>query len=129
MKKQPNKDKTISLKTAKKWAKEWRETESTYNKYNDCRAFNIPKSDLVNVLKENVASVRGYIGVAVFICPDTGEKIHQEKLMIVGVDKDGKDMISSKDGLTLDGKEEFIYDFSNPCPEKCDPSSPLNGPI
>jgi len=33
MKKQPNKDKTISLKTAKKWAKEWRETESTYNRY------------------------------------------------------------------------------------------------
>ena len=127
MEKKTNDKKSISLETAKKWAKEWRENESSYNKYNDCRAFNIPKSDLVNVLKENIASVRGYIGVAVFICPDTGEKIHMEKLMIVGVDEDGKDMISSKDGLTLDDKSELIYDFSDPCPNLCDPKSPLNG--
>ena len=43
----------------------------------------------MNVLKEDVASIRAYIGVAEFICPDTGEELYQEKLMIVGVDKDG----------------------------------------
>tara|TARA_B100000768_G_scaffold156438_1_gene154000 strand:- start:136 stop:531 length:396 start_codon:yes stop_codon:yes gene_type:complete len=121
-----NKKNTISLKVAKKWAKRWRKTESSYKNYQDCRAFNIPKADLVNVLKEDVASIRAYIGVAEFICPDTDEELYQEKLMIVGVDKDGKDMISSKDGVTLDEGSKEIYDFTRPCPDFCDLDSPLN---
>ncbi len=47
--------------------------------------------------------------------------------MVVGVDKDGKDMISSFDGKSLDEDGGEIFDFSEPCPESCDPNSPLNG--
>lgn len=49
--------------------------------------------------------------------------------MIVGVDKNNRDMISTVkavDGLG-DGDENDIYDFTDPCPNVCDPDSPLNG--
>ena len=121
----PNKKNTISLKIAKDWASRWRTMESSYNKYNDCRAFNIPLKDLQEAIDEGAASVRAYIGVEEMIIEK--ESVFIEKLMIVGVDKNGKDMISSKDGLTLDGDSGEIFDFSRPCPEECDPNSPLNG--
>lgn len=127
------KQNTVSLDTAKKWIKEWRDQESTYNKYNELKAFNIPLADLQEVLKEKgVASVRAYIGVAKFENHDTKppEVMYQEKLLIVGVDKNGKDMISDKKkpGMLGDGDEgDDIYDFVDPCPDMCDPDSPLNG--
>ncbi|RCS26296.1 hypothetical protein DUT90_11025 [Polaribacter sp. WD7] len=124
----PNPRNTISLKTAKKWAKEWRDDEASYNKYFECRAFNIPKKDLIEVLQEdNVASIRAYIGVEKLKVE--GEKVFIEKLMIVGVDKNGKDMLtlSSEDEDVLDPIGGSIYDFTDPCPDNCDNSSPLNG--
>jgi hypothetical protein len=129
----PNKRNTISLKIAKKWAKRWRKEEGTYNSHHDCRAFNIPKIDLQEVLAEDgVASVRAYLGIEVYVDPDTGENVSEEKLMIVGVNKNGKDMIKTvkgADGALIsdpDGDED-IYDFTRPCPSLCDPDSPLNG--
>ena len=47
--------------------------------------------------------------------------------MIFGVDKNGKDMISSKDGGILDLEGNFIYYFSRPCPIFCNPNRTLNG--
>ncbi|QTE24137.1 hypothetical protein [Polaribacter cellanae] len=124
----PNPRNTISLKTAKKWAKEWRDDEASYNKYFECRAFNIPKKDLIEVLQEEgVAGVRGYIGVEKLKVE--GENVFIEKLMIVGVDKNGKDMLklSSEDADVLDSEGGDIYDFTEPCPSACDDDSPLNG--
>ncbi|MGJ8743480.1 hypothetical protein [Polaribacter sp.] len=120
---------TITLKTAKKWAKRWRKKESNYNSYNKLNAFNIPKIDLIEVLQEDgVASIRAYLGVEKFVNKDTGEKIYQEKLMIVGVDVHGKDMLSvDRSGKALiAGNGSEIYDFTNPCPDSCDTESPLN---
>ena len=121
----PNEKNTISLKIAKDWTKRWRKMESTYNSHQDCRAFNIPLLDLQEVIAEGPTSVRAYIGVEKVIIE--GENVYIEKLMIVGVDENGKDMISSKDGEILDPESGFIYDFSRPCPSLCDPGSPLNG--
>jgi len=45
--------------------------------------------------------------------------------MFVGVDANGKDMISSKNGKDLDEKSGGIFDATNPCPDVCDDSSPL----
>ena len=124
----PNPENKISLKTAKKWAKEWRDDEASYNKYFECRAFNIPKIDLIEVLQEKgVESIRAYIGVEKTTNKKTGENSFEEKLMIVGVDGNGKDMISSSDGETLDAGSGGIFDFVRPCPDACDFSSPLNG--
>jgi hypothetical protein len=119
---------TISLKTAKKWAQNWRKLESSYNKYHECRAFNIPKIDLQEVLAEDgVASIRGYLGVKETTDPNTGKKKYEEKLMIVGVDKNGKDMLPKKSSELGDGDDDGIYDMTQPCPDYCDPDSPLNG--
>ena len=123
----PNPRNTISLKIAKEWAKEWRDDEASYNKYYECRAFNIPKKDLIEVLQEDgVEKIRAYIGVEKI--KNKGQQtIFKEKLMIVGVDKNNKDMISSSDGLTLDDAGGDIYDFTDGCPDMCDEDSPLNG--
>ncbi len=123
----PNPRNTISLATAKEWAKEWRDDQASYNKYYQCRAFNIPKKDLVEVLAEDgVESIRAYIGVEKIEVKGK-QTVFTEKLMIVGVNKLGKDMISSSDGLTLDDGKGSIFDFSDPCPDVCDGDSPLNG--
>jgi len=116
---------TISLKTAKKWAKRWRNKESSYNLHHECRAFNIPLVDLQEVIKEEgVTSVRAYIGVDKKVIE--GEVVFEEKLMIVGVDANGKDMISSSDGVSLNNDSNDIYDFTTPCPTVCDNDSPMN---
>jgi hypothetical protein len=115
---------TITLKTAKQWAKEWRDDQASYNKYFECRAFNIPLEDLKEVIAEGAVSVRGYLGVKK--TQEKGEEaVFEEKLMFVGVNADGQDMISSKNGEDLDFGE--IFDLTEPCPELCDPKSPLNG--
>jgi hypothetical protein len=119
---------TITLKTAKKWAKRWRKLESNYNKYHKLNAFNIPKIDLTEVLEEvEVKSVRAYLGVEKFVNKDTGEKVYKEKLMIVGVNAEGKDMITNLKQGVLGAETGNIYDFTEACPDLCDETSPLNG--
>lgn len=120
----PNPTNTIDLETAKEWTERWRSMESTYNAHQDCRAFNIPLKDLKEVIAEGPASVRGYIGVERKNVEN--EIVYEEKLILVGVDENGKDMISSTDGKNLDIDSGKIYDFSRPCPNDCDSSSPLN---
>lgn len=112
---------TISLETAKKWTQRWRQEESTYNKYHKCIAFNIPLVDLQQVLAEkSVASVRAYLGV---------DDNDVEKMIIVGVDANGKDMITFAKDSTLKGGDDNggIFDFTEPCPISCDKTSPLYG--
>ncbi|WP_343330909.1 hypothetical protein [Polaribacter staleyi] len=126
----PSKVNTISLDEAKKWAENWRNLESDYNKYHKCRAFNIPKIDLQEVLAEDgVESIRAYIGVKEST-NSKGEKEYEEKLMIVGVDENGKDMLpSATKGNTLAAEsadDSGIFDFTDPCPSACDSDSPLN---
>ena len=124
---------TIPLDQAIKWTKEWRDLESDYNK-NDQKihAFNIPKIDLIEVLNEKgVESIRAYIGVKETTNKNK-EKQFEEKLLIVGVDENGKDLLpSSSLGKTLgaEGNDDGIFDFSRPCPDFCDTDSPLNGPL
>lgn len=125
MEKKPIPVDKISLKTAKKWAKEWRDDEASYNKYFECRAFTIPLIDLKEVIGEGAVAARAYLGVEK--TKVEGETVFIEKLMFVGVDANGKDMISSSDGETLDDGPGGIYDATQPCPEVCDNSSPLNG--
>jgi len=44
--------------------------------------------------------------------------------LIVAVDKEGNDIITTSEALeATEGSE--IYDFTKPCPDQCDPTSPL----
>ena len=111
----------ISLNEAQRWAKRWSKKEGDYNKHHNLNAFLIPKVDLLEVLKEGVDAVRAYIGV-----DDNGV----EKLMIVGTKLDPKtgiyvDMITVGIG-NVEGEQDNIYDFTEPCPPAGDPKSPLN---
>jgi len=111
----------ISLNEAQRWAKRWSKKEGDYNKHHNVNAFLIPKVDLLEVLKEGVDAVRAYIGV-----DDNGT----EKLMIVGTKLDPKtgiyvDMITVGIG-NVEGEQDNIYDFTEPCPPAGDPKSPLN---
>ncbi len=129
----------ILLKDAAQWTKNWRETCP-----NNCKDFLIPTVDLVEVLEEmNILEktkkgnyklkstknkdIRAYMAID----PETQEG-NGEKILIVGtkLGKDGvyRDMVPGrKDAYELGDGEGDIYDFTKPCPNYCDPGSPLFG--
>lgn len=132
----------ISLDTAKAWTQEWRQDESDYNKYNNCNGFLIPAVDLEEVLmeirkqlKDKNVYVRAYLGVEV---SDTVPAKFTEKLIIVGTRPDPqddgtiiyRDILPDEDSevsaLGDESSEGRIWNFTEPCPSACDPSSILN---
>ena len=99
---------TITLATAQNWAAKWQS-----NPDHKIKAFLIPKEDITQLFEyEGVCDVRTYIGI-----DENG--IH--KLMIVGTDAAGNDLID-------DQNKQYIYDFTQPCPPLCDSKSPLFNP-
>ncbi|MCO6173923.1 hypothetical protein NHF50_02585 [Flavobacterium sp. NRK F10] len=101
---------TISLETAQAWASRWKQEEGTYNQHNKLKAFLIPGIDIQQVMQEDgVVNVRAYLGV---------DENQVERLMVVGVDAEGNDMISEENG-------NYIYDFSEPCPNTCNQKAPF----
>ncbi|MEW5675191.1 hypothetical protein ABGT15_02655 [Flavobacterium enshiense] len=96
---------TITLETAQAWAQKWRATPGA-----TVKAHLIPQIDITQLMnEEGVVDVRAYIGI-----DETGEN----KLMLVGVDANGNDLIDDANG-------QYIYDFTRPCPDTCDVKSPL----
>ncbi len=101
---------TITLETAQEWAARWKRQQGSYNQHNQLKAFWIPGIDFTQVMEETgVKDVRAYLGI---------DENEVEKLMIVGVDEEGNDMID-------EGKGWYIYDFSEPCPNKCNTKAPF----
>ncbi|WP_300564456.1 hypothetical protein [Flavobacterium sp.] len=95
----------ISLETAQQWATNWRS-----NPENTVKAHLIPQIDITQLLNEkDVQDVRAYIGV---------DEDGVNKLMLVGVDAKGNDLINEDAG-------QYIYDFTLPCPNTCNITSPL----
>lgn len=93
---------TISLNTAKEWAARWRANSGL-------KGFWIPKEDIAQMwAHQGEVDIRAYLGV---------DSEGEPKLMLVGV-VEGKDQIN-------EGEKHFIYDFTKPCPNVCDPTSPL----
>ncbi|PZO29587.1 MAG: hypothetical protein DCF13_05605 [Flavobacteriaceae bacterium] len=96
----------ISLEQAQNWAQVYREKNP-----DSVIAYLIPGIDFKQLLSENgTVDIRAYVGID----PESG----LQKLMLVGVDSNGDDMIDSQKGYE-------IYDFTQPCPDKCDIKSPL----
>lgn len=117
-------DKKITLAEAIAWTGSWRSAPST-----SARAFLIPIEDLQGVINEiksqpGTPQARAYLAI-----DDKGV----EKLVIVGTSQDTsttpgttiyRDLLPSADGVGTDTNS--IYDFTEPCPSACDPTSPLN---
>ncbi|UCS92355.1 hypothetical protein KZP23_16835 [Echinicola marina] len=100
---------TVPKETAKKWMKKWKNMEKDYNKKTPVNGFLIPLIDLQEVMAEpGVTNVRTYIGI---------DDNDMEKLLIVGVDENGNDMID-------EAKGQSIYDFTQPCPPMCGEMAP-----
>tara|TARA_R110001632_G_scaffold19898_15_gene59900 strand:- start:7226 stop:7645 length:420 start_codon:yes stop_codon:yes gene_type:complete len=133
----------IPVAKAAEWTALWRKRCP-----NNCKAFLLPVEDLVGVLKE--MKILQEVEAGVFKI-DEGEEQYAraymaidaletkgggEKVLLVGTKKEPltkeknvyRDIINgdimAKEG---DGDGTGIYDFSKPCPEHCDPDSPLFG--
>lgn len=120
---------TIPLDQAAELTKQW---QRNYPKLS--KAFLLPVEDLLGCLTEmgvlkidtdgtatiNVGKnekVRTYLGI---------DEKNEQKLLLVGTkNEDGiyRDLITE----SKDGGSSGIYDFSEPCPSKCDDTSPLLG--
>lgn len=100
-------DYTITLDEAKDWATSWRT-----NPPKDLAKGHLISGEALSELlaTDGVVDVRAYMGV-----DNTGT----QKLMFVGVDADGNDLIDDN---------HLIYDQTKPCPDKCDTSSALYNP-
>lgn len=97
------------------------------------RAILIPIEDLMAIV-EKYSSVNGngditneLSGVrAYFAVKETDKALPNDiTALIVPVDLKGKDLISNPDGLGAPNGDTGIYDFTKPCPDLCDPESPL----
>ncbi len=102
---------TITLETAQSWVKGWRAhlPQVDSKTFTTLNAFLIPTDDITDIINNNkgVVSVRAYLGYDGI----------EYKLMIVGVDANDNDLI--------DEAGHHIYDFTKPCPVRCDVNSPL----
>ena len=109
---------SVRIDDAITWTSNWRSAD---HHLKAC-SFTFEADDFRAILTEqNVSFIRLYLAIQVQGSA-TGNTL-VEKLLCVGVDADGKDIIPSK---TTDSTG--IYDFSRPCPPICslDNSSPLH---
>lgn len=84
---------------------------------NFLRAFTIPGEDFKELIKlPGVVDARAYLGIK------KGES--KPCLLLVGVDKDNKDIVSDLETEIVLGTSG-IYDFTTPCPDTCDKDSKL----
>lgn len=111
---------TLPLDTAISYANGWQQNlinDTTIFDGRNVFAFKIPRADFENLLeatKNTTYDFRAYLGYKDSI--QEGEN-HFE-LMLVAVDNNGDDVINANN---------FIYDFTTPCPDQCDDTSPLCG--
>lgn len=115
---------TINLQDAITWTTNWREGTHQLN----ARSFTFHADEFRAILNETgVEKVRLYLALAA--SPDNPDEL-MEKLICVGVDKEGRDIIIEPGSTDNEGDEGTgIYDFSNPCPPLCSEangSSPLD---
>jgi hypothetical protein len=98
------------------------------------RAVFIPIDDLLAIINNydavdaNGVEINSLSGVrAYFAVKDTDMDLADDiTAVIVPVDKLGKDIVQQGKGDGEgDDEPSSIYDFTQPCPDKCDPTSPL----
>ena len=93
------------------WVNKWRAQDP---RILPLKGFVIPKIDLTEVLGEEPTSVRTYMAID----PDDEGENTKYHLLIVGVDSAGNDMLDPD-------LEQYVYDFTRPCPSICSNTGPL----
>ena len=113
----------ISLQTAEKWTKAFKNNIEIEDSKKKVNAFLIPRESLEAVLALKTDAVRAYMGIN-----DSNEKT----LLFVGPNKDETGIYRDVFGTSQSEKdsssdgESVVYDFTSPCPPNGDPKSPLN---
>lgn len=128
MKEQKNLIAPIPTPDAVMLAKNWRDFNAA-NKVNDAfymnailpNAFTFDLQDVIDVtLEMGISKVRIYFGYVNSNPGPNPELPVPMKAMLVGVDKDGKDIL-----FGVESPVSGVYDFALPCPSTCDLTSPL----
>ena len=130
----------IDINDAKTWTQKWQDDNKKHAK-----AFLIPISDLLGCMTEmGLTITKDANGNYVSSIPDANLRAYMgidvndlsngfgEKLVIVGTVKNGtiqSDIVQggtypTGGGIKINGSG--AYDFTTPCPNDCDPGSPLN---
>ena len=105
----------LPLGDAEDYAENWRGIASSNLGEGYIKAFNIPPNDFQKILESGATGIRAYMG---YTSSQLGNG--EAKLLLVGTDEEGSDMIDYENGL-------YVYDFTTPCPNMCSPSpTPLN---
>lgn len=98
------------------------------------RAVFIPIADLMAIIEkfqslDDHGNIRNSLtGVRAYFAVKEGDEDLDDDVtaLIVPVDLAGSDIVPHTDGLGGDEEDDSdIYDFTQPCPNKCDTSSPL----
>ena len=98
---------TISVDTFDTWRENWMLNGAAWLDTAELEAFLMPLDDLAQTLNEpGVADSRFYLGLA------QTESGQVAKLMVVGVDAKGGDMVDYDRG-------DYVYDLSQSCPPLC----------
>ncbi|GAA4777765.1 hypothetical protein GCM10023231_00200 [Olivibacter ginsenosidimutans] len=129
----------IPLKKAQKLTKRWRKFLKKQSGDYVFKTLNrgafIPFED-IDALRQlewkdkNIIGVRAYFALEKEKGPDD-TPLHHVKLILVPVEKDGKngrdvlEITTGEAGEDAKGKKSSIYDFTTPCPDCCDDDSPL----
>ena len=101
----------LDLQTAVDWTTAWRAAHATTPGY--IKAFLVDLSEVNEIMAETgAASIRVYFGL-------DGTT---EKLILVGVDANGNDIINPEVNHL---RKSGTYDFNTPCPPVCGIDSPL----
>lgn len=96
----------ISAETAIAWRRNWEADLAEANPENYVRSFQIDREELEAILsRPGMTSMRVYFGRA--------ERGGQDKVIMVAVDRTGKDLVNGGAGP--------FYDFGSECPPFCGP--------
>lgn len=100
----------VTLEQAQRWIANWKNDQNI--KRSSVKAYLIPHQDITDIQKE-----KGWVNYRAYnAITDEGEF----KLLIVGVDKDGNDIVHYSKSDELGGAEDdFVYDLTRPCPSYC----------
>lgn len=129
---------TRTLEEAERWSKAWQTKHPRISK-----AFRIPADDLLACFNEMGVQFTTDSNGKIQISPETYEPCVRaylaiddqggEKLLIVGTTTDDgtsyRDIVKDEAKLIAAGDPSpngsGVYDFTTPCPDDCDPKSPL----